>query len=102
MTTRYYTITEIMAVTQRSRMAVYRDIQSGKLNATKVGHNWRVAEADFQTYINGGVMPEHCLFEDLLYRVSAARPRLTKTERMSLMCALASTDDDVKVIAQAL
>lgn len=101
MTTRYYTLGDITDVTKKSRMSLYRAIKAGELPAVKVGNEWRVAESDFQTYINGGVLPEHTMFEDLLYRVSAARPRLTSAERMSLMCALAS-DDDLKLIAQSL
>lgn len=102
MTKRYYTITDVTEVTKRSRISIYRDIKSGKLPAIKVGRDWRVAEDDLRTYLNGGAVSGRPTFEELLCRVSAARPHLTSTERISLMCALTSDDDDMKDAARTL
>lgn len=38
-----------------SNMTVYRLIRDGELRAIRVGHGWRIAEADLTTFLQGHI-----------------------------------------------
>lgn len=89
MLTRYYTTGEVATMLGRSRRQIYRDIESGKLHARRVGKQYRISETDYEAYVNDASDSTSSL-ETLLAHVSDAGSQLTDTERMALIGAIMS------------
>ncbi len=49
---KYITIPQLAKLLGKSRIAVYRDVKSGKIAATKIGRNYAISDRDI-TYILG-------------------------------------------------
>ena len=49
---KYITIPQLAKLLGKSRIAVYKDVKSGKIAATKIGRNYVIAERDI-THILG-------------------------------------------------
>ena len=47
----FYTLEEIAKALKVSKRTLYRFIQSGELQAVKIGQNWRVSEQDFNDFL---------------------------------------------------
>ena len=88
MLTRYYTIQDVAKMLDRSRRSVYRDIDSGKLRARKIGREWRISQEDYDAFVNGEQSTKGASFESLLAAVNEARPQLTTDQRMRLLSAV--------------
>lgn len=50
--TKYITIPQLAKLLGKSRIAVYKDVKSGKIAATKIGRNYVISDRDI-TYILG-------------------------------------------------
>ena len=50
--TKYITIPQLAKLLSKSRIAVYKDVKSGKIAATKIGRNYVISDRDI-TYILG-------------------------------------------------
>lgn len=50
-----YTVTEVAAILKVHRETILRWIAEGKINAFKVGKEWRIDEKDLQEFIERGV-----------------------------------------------
>jgi excisionase family DNA binding protein len=48
------TIAQVVALTQRSRSAIYLDIREGRLATVKLGRQTRVPRAELERYIADG------------------------------------------------
>lgn len=49
---KYITIPQLAKLLGKSRIAVYKDVKSGKIAATKIGRNYAISDRDI-TYILG-------------------------------------------------
>ncbi|HEX6130089.1 MAG TPA: helix-turn-helix domain-containing protein [Actinomycetota bacterium] len=49
----FLTVAEVAAAMRVSTMTVYRLIKTGELAAVRVGHNYRIREADLERYLLG-------------------------------------------------
>lgn len=48
----FLTVAEVAAAMRVSTMTVYRLIKGGELRAVRVGHNYRIREADLEHYLS--------------------------------------------------
>jgi excisionase family DNA binding protein len=48
----FLTVAEVAAAMRVSTMTVYRLIRVGELAAVRVGHNYRIREADLERYLS--------------------------------------------------
>ncbi len=51
MTTKFYTPVEISEILRVNKMTVYRYIRAGKINAHKIGKDYRIDEKDYQSFL---------------------------------------------------
>lgn len=50
------TVAEVAGLLRVSNMTVYRLIKNGELSAIRVGKNYRIRQADLDTYLSGGIV----------------------------------------------
>ena len=49
-----YKLSEVQEITQLTQRTIYNHIKSGKLQAVKMGGQWRVEKAALEHFIKGG------------------------------------------------
>lgn len=50
---KFFTVAEVASVMRVSKMTVYRLVNSGELNAVRVGRSYRVPEAALTAFLKG-------------------------------------------------
>ena len=48
-----YTPEQVATITQQNIETVYKHMRTGKLNATKLGRNWRITHDNLDKYLKG-------------------------------------------------
>ena len=51
---RMYTLDEVSKMVMVTRRTLYNHINNGKLNAVKIGRQWRVTEENLRDYLEAG------------------------------------------------
>jgi hypothetical protein len=83
----YYTLDDVAKIAKRSKRSLHRDIENNRLRASKVGngHDWRVAESDLKSFLNGSHLSAYEIISDAIKNHADA---LTAEQRMNLIVAL--------------
>lgn len=68
--------------------SIYRDIEQGRLKATKVGRQWRVSAEHYDEYVNGGTTTDP--YEELRTAIAKIGDALSDDLRLGLMSSLSS------------
>lgn len=89
MPAKLYSLRDVSKIVGRSQRSLYRDIEDGRLQAAKVGGQWRVKGDALEAFIDGMPARSTIDFETLLSQVRGGKQALTPEQRMALVSELA-------------
>lgn len=84
----HYPLSEVATSVGRSMSSIYRDIEQGRLKATKVGGQWRVSAEHYDEYVRGDAAPDP--YDELRAAIDRIGDALSDDQRLGLMSSLAS------------